>query len=43
MSLQDVANKVFKKYGGLECPEFNLESLDSSISRWTNFRHISYF
>jgi len=37
MSLQDVANKVFKKYGGPEGPGFNLESLASSIARWTNF------
>jgi len=32
MSLQDVADKVYKRYGG---PEGNLESLAASISRWT--------
>ena len=32
MSLQDVADKVYKRYGGTEG---NLESLAASIARWT--------
>lgn len=37
MSIQDVAKKVLKQYGGPKGPGFNLESLASSIARWTNF------
>ncbi len=34
MSLQDVANRVYNRYGK---DEGNMESLAASITRWTNF------
>jgi len=37
MSIQDVANKVFKQYARESGPGENMEGLADSIARWTNF------
>ena len=37
MGIEQVAQKVLKKYGGPKSLGFNLEGLASSMARWTNY------
>ena len=36
MSIQDVANKVFKQYARHSGPGENMDGLAASMARWTN-------
>ncbi|MBL4818007.1 MAG: hypothetical protein JKY15_02070 [Deltaproteobacteria bacterium] len=39
MSLEVVAKKALKKYGGKSGPGENMEAIAASIARWTHFNY----